>query len=282
MNYYRDKKGVLTVRKIGFWAENEQSKEQKNETTQFKTEKTEAKESVVRVYFPARGFACSYYNDKFDLKKGDGVYVDGKLEGLLGFITEVSYCFKIKLSEYKHVVYRVDTEIRGKLYLLGDFFAAFDEDVIPKEKILPWFVRPDIEDDVACSYGEGIEAELSDSEFTCDKLPLSSVIPYFCIDKSAVSAVVNMGNGGCYGTNEVEFTFDNVKARNMTCSCYEVGLCIHESIAVSALNGILAEIEKNKEFAEMYNKSGYIALIDKNSVIENTVNSNKTGCIELL
>lgn len=68
------------MRKIGFWSENEQSKEQKNETTQFKTEKTEAKESVVRVYFPARGFACSYYNDKFDLKKGDGVYVDGKLE----------------------------------------------------------------------------------------------------------------------------------------------------------------------------------------------------------
>ena len=270
------------MRKIGFWAENEQSKEQKNETTQFKAEKTEAKESVVRVYFPARGFACSYYNDKFDLKKGDGVYVDGKLDGLLGFITEVSYCFKIKLSEYKRVIYRVDTEIRGKLYLLGDFFAAFDEDVIPKEKILPWFVRPDIEDDVACSYGEGTEAELSDSEFTCDKLPLSSVIPYFCIDKSAVSAVVNMGNGRSREMNEVEFTFDNVKARNMTCSCYEVGLCIHESTAVSALNGILAAIEKNKEFAETYNKSGYIALIDKDSVIENTVNSNKTGCIELL
>ena len=94
--------------------------------------------------------------------------------------------------------------------------------------------------------------------------------------------VIARGNGRCYGTNEVEFTFDNVKARNITCSCYEVGLCIHESTAVSALNGILAEIEKNKEFAEMYNKSGYIALIDKNSVIENTVNSNKTCCIELL
>ena len=163
----------------------------------------------------------------------------------MGFITEVSYCFKIRLSEYKRVIYRVDTEIRGKLYLLGDFFAAFEKDVIPKEKILPWFVRPDIEDDVACSYGKGTEAELSDSEFTCDKLPLSSVIPYFCIDKSAVSAVVNMGNGRSYGINEVEFTFDNVKAHNMTCSCYEVGLCIHESTAVSALNGDFGQkIEK--------------------------------------
>ena len=46
------------MRKIGFWSENEQSKEQKNETTQFKAEKTEAKESVVRVYFPARGVVC--------------------------------------------------------------------------------------------------------------------------------------------------------------------------------------------------------------------------------
>lgn len=109
-----------------------QRTEKQNDAIQ--SRKTEAKESVVRVYFPARGFACSYYNDKFDLKKGDGVYVDGKLEGLLGFITEVSYCFKIRLSEYKRVIYRVDTEIRGKLYLLGDFFAAFDEDVIPKEK----------------------------------------------------------------------------------------------------------------------------------------------------
>ena len=38
------------MRKIGFWSEKEQYKEQKNETTQFKAEKTEAKESVVRVY----------------------------------------------------------------------------------------------------------------------------------------------------------------------------------------------------------------------------------------
>lgn len=270
------------MRKIGFWAEKEPSEEQENKTQQCKAEETAAKKSVVRVYFPARGFACSYYNDKFDLKKGDGVYVDGKLEGLLGFITEVSYCFKIRLSEYKRVIYRVDTEIRGKLYLLGDFFAAFDRDVIPKEKILPWFVCPDNEDDVVCSYDEGAEAELSNPEFACDKLPLSSVIPYFSIDKSAAFAVVNMGNGRSREMNEVEFTFDNVKARNMTCSCYEVGLCIHESTAVSALNGILAAIEKNKEFAEMYNKSGYMALIDKDSVIENTVNSNKTGCIELL
>ena len=72
--------------------------------------------SVVRVYFPARGFACTYFNDKFDLQCGDIVYVDGKLEGLRGFVTEVSYNFKIKLSEYKRVIAQASTEVKGKFY----------------------------------------------------------------------------------------------------------------------------------------------------------------------
>lgn len=38
--------------------------------------------SVVRVYFPERDRAYSYYNDRFDLHKGDVVYVSGKLAGL--------------------------------------------------------------------------------------------------------------------------------------------------------------------------------------------------------
>ena len=42
------------------------------------------RKSLVQVRFPGKGIALSYYNDQFDLKKGDLVYVDGKLEGQLG------------------------------------------------------------------------------------------------------------------------------------------------------------------------------------------------------
>ncbi|MCI5795868.1 MAG: hypothetical protein MR019_03230 [Ruminococcus sp.] len=270
------------MRKIGFWAEKEPNEEQENKTEQCKTEETAAKKSVVRVYFPARGFACSYYNDKFDLKKGDRVYVDGKLEGLLGFVTEVSYCFKIRLSEYKRVIYRVDTEIRGKLYLLGDFFISFGRNVIPKGKIFPWFICPNAEDDVVCSYDEGIEAEIANTGSPCDELPPDDIIPYFCIDKNTVSAVVDLGKAHPNGMYEVGFTFDGTKASRMTCGCCDIGFCMHESAAVSALRGILTAIEKNEKFAEMYNESGYAALINKNSVLENTLNSNKITCMELL
>ena len=40
----------------------------------------EPKKSVVQVYFPHRGMGWAYYNDSFDLKVGDFVYVEGKLE----------------------------------------------------------------------------------------------------------------------------------------------------------------------------------------------------------
>ena len=56
------------------------------------------RKSVVQVRFPGKGMALSYYNDLFDLKLGDLVYVDGKLEGQLGRVVEINYNFKIVAS----------------------------------------------------------------------------------------------------------------------------------------------------------------------------------------
>ena len=46
--------------------------------------------SLVRIYFPDRNQTLTYYNDQFDLHKGDLVYVDGKLEGLRGRVVDVA------------------------------------------------------------------------------------------------------------------------------------------------------------------------------------------------
>ena len=64
--------------------------------------KGEPVKSVVRVHFPARNMTLSYYNDLFDLKVGDIVFVEGKLEGLRGRVVDVTYNFKIKLSDYSN------------------------------------------------------------------------------------------------------------------------------------------------------------------------------------
>ena len=72
------------------------------------------RKSVVRVHFPARNMNLSYYNDAFDLKCGDIVFVEGKLEGLRGRVVDVAYNFKIKLSDYKKVISVADTNVRGE------------------------------------------------------------------------------------------------------------------------------------------------------------------------
>lgn len=49
------------------------------------------RKSLVEVFFSGRNMTLTYYNNQFDLHSGDMVYVDGKLEGLLGRVVEVTY-----------------------------------------------------------------------------------------------------------------------------------------------------------------------------------------------
>ena len=65
--------------------------------------------SVVQVRFPDWTKDLAYYNDRFDLKAGDFVYVDGKLAGKRGRVTQVNYNFKIKRSDYQQVIATADT-----------------------------------------------------------------------------------------------------------------------------------------------------------------------------
>ena len=62
--------------KIGFAAET--PAEETNEVmSAARKAQAEPRKSVVQVYFPERGREYAYYNDMFDLKCGDLVYVEG-------------------------------------------------------------------------------------------------------------------------------------------------------------------------------------------------------------
>lgn len=74
----------------GFAAEYHDKKQQ--EQVRFVSQTTIVpKKSVVKVYFPGSGKKLAYYNDQFDLKCGEMVYVDGAMEGQRGRVIEVSY-----------------------------------------------------------------------------------------------------------------------------------------------------------------------------------------------
>ena len=97
------------------------------------------RKSIVAIRFKNIYKDYSYYNDKFDLKIGDRVYVDGKLSGLIGEVVDVDYNFKINLSKYKRVVGVVDTSVKGTFYMWDNYFLTFDKS-LSAQKILPWFI----------------------------------------------------------------------------------------------------------------------------------------------
>ena len=134
--------------KIGFTAETEKKEQRISENTQCSTEITNnARKSVVDVFFSNRHLTCSYYNDMFDLKRGDIVYVDGKLEGLRGRVVDINYTFKIKLSDYKRVIGVADTNVVGEFNLAGSHFITTDENALNYEQIITWFKAPTPEDE---------------------------------------------------------------------------------------------------------------------------------------
>ena len=77
--------------------------------------------SLVQVYFPERNQALTYFNDQFDLKCGNFVFVDDKLEGVRGIVYEVNKKFKIKAADYKKAISVADTSVLSQMHMAGGF-----------------------------------------------------------------------------------------------------------------------------------------------------------------
>ena len=96
------------------------------------------------------------------LKVGDIVHVDGKLEGLRGRVVDITYNFKIKLSDYKRVISVADTAVKGELFFAGSHFVTFDSTVLPYSKVISWFKAPDKKDDIYASGNDDFSFNLND------------------------------------------------------------------------------------------------------------------------
>ena len=263
---------------IGFNAEI--NKEPENEimvtTSQ---EMAKPRKSVVQVYFPHRGTGWAYYNDSFDLKVGDFVYVEGKLEGYRGQVTEVNYSFKIKLSDYKKVIAVIDTDVKGDFFLAGPRLVSFDRNAIPFSKIVNWFKAPEKDEE----YAVGNDYE---SRFSLDNLNEMNVSSYVAegYDYFIENRVLFLELDGTIGRAvvegskiyEIEFDFKDGEISNLKCSCFCSGACKHGFAAMLLLKETLELINLDYEAED-----GYFATISKGAFM-NVVMSNKlSGKISL-
>ena len=246
--------------------------------------KQEAVKSLVQIRFPSRNMTLAYFNDKFDLRRGDLVYVDGKLEGHRGIVVDVAYNFKIKISQYQKVIALVDTEVHGQFYMAGSHFVTFDRQALPQTKIVTWFRAPDKEDD------EYVTGEGDDTSFALDDLKdfkighdiaergheyyMQNRVRYISIDGEKGYAVVE-------GTEsyEVEFTYSNGRISHLICNCFCSYNCKHEFAVLLQLRETLDLIEKN--YASEYKESGYFAAICKGTLFSYAIDGKEAGYISL-
>ena len=264
--------------KIGFAAEH--PVEKKNEVT-YPAQEVQAapRKSVVQVKFPSKGMMLAYYNDMFDLKCGDLVYVDGKLEGQLGRVMEVNYNFKIKISDYKRVIAVGDNTVHGRFYMAGSHFVTFDRESLPSSKVVRWFKAPLKDDDeIICGS--------DDTAFRLDDLSgmkVSSVIAergheyyvenkvrYISIDGTKGYAIVEGSDA-----YEVEFEYRNGEIRGLICSCFCSYNCKHEFATMLQLKETLELISKHYE--DEYECTGYFAAISKGTLFGFAIDGKETG-----
>ncbi|MDO4744889.1 MAG: hypothetical protein Q4A86_05870 [Clostridia bacterium] len=267
--------------KIGFSAETEKSSESTVSSPVYKIKTP--KKSVVRIHFPTRNMTLSYYNDQFDLRIGDLVYVDGKLEGLQGRVVEVSYNFKIKLSEYKRVIALVDTDVCGDFFMAGSHFINFDRNSLPYEKAILWFRAPIKEDDVFVSGSDEQSFMLSD--LTGMKIGpeiaerghgyyVQNKVRYISLDGHKGHAIVEGSEA-----YEIDFDYYNGEISNLTCSCFCTYRCKHEFAAMLQLRETLDYIENN--YSAEFHKTDYFSAIAKHVFFSIAIDSKEIGKITI-
>lgn len=239
--------------------------------------------SVVQVQFEGRNMTLAYYNDRFDLHRGDIVYVDGKLEGLRGRVMEVNYNFKVKISDYKRVIAVADTAVSGRFFMAGSYFMTFDRETLPGSKAARWFKAPAKEDDEFASGSDGTAfrldnlADMKVSINTAERgraYYADNQVRYISVDGVKGYAIVEGGTA-----YEVEFVYRDGEISGLTCSCFCGCNCKHQVAAMLQLRETLALIDKHH--ADAYGRSGYFAAINKGTLFAFAIDGKETGSFTL-
>ncbi len=214
----------------------------------------------------------------FNLEKGDWVYVEGKLEGIRGVIQSINYDFKIKLSDYKRVIEKIDKSVSGDFHFLPHNIVTFDPEALPYKKVLSWF-KPCCDEDFVTGIG-GEAFPLDD--LSKMKIPShiaqrgleyfdKSKISYLCLDGNTGHAIVD--GTECY---EVDFTYRNGQIEQLSCTCLCSDRCKHEYAVMLELKMLLEQIE---EYCPL-NQNGYFATMPK-TLFLTMIGSSPTGKIHL-
>ncbi len=205
--------------------------------------------SLVSVRFPRLDCCYTYYNDAFNLREGDIVFVSGKMAGESGLVETVNYRFKINPADYERVIAHPVISMMGTYAPVLDKMVSIDRVTIDPETFRGWII-PSADGGVETPeyvMGEGYAFDLEHFAESpeVDSAVMSRAIDYCTEGRvSYLSVKDNVGTAFVKGTKwyEVNFRYENGWVRDMYCECPYAGFCKHSIAVLITLREILKRI----------------------------------------
>ena len=214
--------------------------------------------SLVSINFQRMSHALTYYNDQYDLKPGDRVFVTGKLEGEIGIVESVTTKFRIRISDYQRVISIAQTPISGSYVPKGDMMLSYDTDALSPDDYRKW-ILPTMENkgdpDEEIVFGDGYEVPLDDPTKAegFDGTVFERAINY-CRESRIGYISLHDGTGKAFvrGSHwyEIDFTIRDNMLAEAYCDCPFAGLCKHLLAVAVLLNAMMRydDIDLTRDF----------------------------------
>ena len=205
------------------------------------------------------GFTLSYFSDLPEIKVGDVVAVEGKMENQIAVVKKVLKSFKKPKFEMKWISGVIDTNIAGVYFKIEDDVVSLDT-TLTVEKFLSIYAGVKYkeneavgEDDIELNLEELEKSDLFDDELVKirgQKLFKDGFVPYIYLKSGVGKAVVRSSNGDEW--YEIDFRCKRGRITYIACDCPYFGNCKH-------LYAFLLKLRDfSKKFFEKYNNDSFV------------------------
>lgn len=199
------------------------------------TNETAKVRSLVSISFESCSRALTYYNDQYDLKEGDRVFVSGEKEGEVGVVKSVTTKFRIRASEYQKVVSIAQTPIHGSYHPFADKMLSYDSNALAPDEFRKWILPPEdvceMNDDIIVGDGYVIPLDEPGAAEDLDNPKVLDRAIEYCKEGAIGYVTIRDGIGKAFveGTKwyEVDFELRNGYITEAYCGCPYPGLCKH-------------------------------------------------------
>ena len=205
------------------------------------------------------GFTLSYFSDLPEIKVGDVVTVEGKMENQIAVVKKVLKSFKKPKFEMKWISGVIDTNIAGVYFKIEDDVVSLDT-TLTVEKFLSIYAGVKYkeneavgEDDIELNLEELEKSDLFDDELVKirgQKLFKDGFVPFIYLKSGVGKAVVRSSNGDEW--YEIDFRCKRGSITYIACDCPYFGNCKH-------LYAFLLKLRDfSKKFFEKYNNDSFV------------------------